>query len=55
MVGFRGKLKLFLEIIKARFRTGVEMKFVEDLIIYLDNKISEAERVRNERKQLSFW
>jgi hypothetical protein len=33
----------------------VEMKFVDDLIIYLDYKIREAERIRNERKQLSFW
>jgi len=31
------------------------MKFVDDLIIYLDYKIREAERIRNERKQLSFW
>jgi hypothetical protein len=32
----------------------VERKFVEDLIVYLDYKIREADRIRDERKQLSF-
>ena len=29
--------------------------FVDDLIVYLDYKIREGERIRTERKQLSFW
>jgi hypothetical protein len=44
-----------LEAIKPHFRTEAERKFVEDLIVYLDYKIREGERIRNERKQLSFW
>ena len=48
---FRG----ILEITKGHFRTQVERKSVEDLILYLDYKIREAERIRNERKQLTFW
>jgi hypothetical protein len=37
------------------FRTKGERRFVEDLIVYLDYKIREAERIRNERKEGSFW
>ena len=50
-----GKLKGFLEITRGQFRTQSEKRFVDDLILYLDYKIREAERIRNERKQLSFW
>jgi hypothetical protein len=49
------QLKKILEITKGHLRTEPERKFVEDLIVYLDYKIREAERIRNERKQLSFW
>ena len=49
------QVKKILEISKLQFRTIVEKKFVEDLIVYLDYKIREAERIRTERKQLSFW
>jgi len=46
---------VILEIARGEFRTQVERKFVEDLIVYSDNKIREGERIRTERKQLSFW
>jgi hypothetical protein len=49
------QLRKILEITKEHFRTDAERRFVDDLIIYLDYKIKEAERIRNERKQLSFW
>jgi hypothetical protein len=49
------QLKKILEITKVQFGTQAERKFVEDLIVYLDYKIREGERIRNERKQLSFW
>ena len=49
------QVKKILEGIKAEFRTEPKRKFVEDLIIYLGYKIREAERIRYERKQLSFW
>jgi hypothetical protein len=49
------QFKQLLEITMENFRTQVERKFVEDLIAYLDYKIREAERIRNERKQLNFW
>ena len=49
------QLRKILEITKEQFRTEVEKKFVEDLILYLDYKIREGDRIRNERKQLSFW
>jgi hypothetical protein len=49
------QLRKILEITKGHFRTEAERKFVEDLIVYLDYKIREGERIRNERKQLSFW
>jgi hypothetical protein len=44
-----------LEVTKVQFITQFERKFVEDLIVYLDYKIKETERIRNERKQLTFW
>jgi hypothetical protein len=50
-----GQLKRILEITRIQFRTQAEKRFVDDLILYLDYKIKEAERIRNERKQLSFW
>jgi len=49
------QLRKILEIRKGHFRSEAERKFVEDLIVYLDYKIKEAERIRVERKQLSFW
>jgi hypothetical protein len=49
------QLKKILEITKRHFRTEAERKFVDDLIVYLDYKIREGERIRSERKQLSFW
>jgi len=49
------QFKKILEINKLQFRTPVERRFVEDLIVYLDYKIREGERIRIERKQLSFW
>jgi len=45
---------VILEIARGEFRTQVKGKFVEDLI-YSDNRIREGERIRTERKQLSFW
>jgi hypothetical protein len=50
-----GQLQGILEITRGQFRTQVERKFVEDLIVSLHYKIREAERIRNERKQMSFW
>jgi hypothetical protein len=44
-----------LEITKGHFRSEAERKFVEDLIVYLDYKIREGERIRIERKQMSLW
>jgi hypothetical protein len=49
------QIKKILEINRLQFRTPAERKFVEDLIVYLNYKIREAERIRNKRKQLSFW
>ena len=49
------QVKKILEITRGQFRTQVERRFVEDLIVYLDYKIREAERIKNERRQLSFW
>ena len=49
------QLRMILETTKGQFITATERRFVDDLIIYLDYKIKEAERIRNERKQLSFW
>jgi hypothetical protein len=51
----RGQHRSILEITRGQFRTEAERRFVDDLIVYLDYKIREAERIRNERKQLSFW
>jgi hypothetical protein len=49
------QVKKILEINRLQFRTPVERRFVEDLIVYLDYKIREGERIRIERKQMSFW
>jgi hypothetical protein len=49
------QLRKILEITKEQFITAAERRFVEDLIVYLGYKIREAERIRHERKQLSFW
>jgi len=49
------QLKRMLETTRQEFRTGVEKAFVDDLIVYLNYKIREAERTRNERKQLNLW
>jgi len=49
------QLRRILEVTRDQFRTQAERKFVEDLIVYLDYKIREGDRIRTERKQLSFW
>ena len=49
------RVKQILEVTKRHFRTQAERMFVEDLIVYLDYKIKEGERIRIERKQMSFW
>ena len=49
------QLRKILEITKGHFTTEAEKRFVDDQIIYLNYKIREAERVRNERKQMSLW
>jgi len=49
------QVKRILEFTKGQFRTEAERRFVEDLIVYLEYKIRDGERIRNERKQLSFW
>ncbi|MBM4307608.1 MAG: hypothetical protein FJ123_12845 [Deltaproteobacteria bacterium] len=49
------QLRKILELVREQFRDEVERKFVDDLIVYLDYKIREAERIRYERKQMSFW
>ena len=49
------QLRKILEATKLHFRTEAERKFVEDLIVYLDYKIREGERIRTERNQLSLW
>jgi hypothetical protein len=49
------QLRKILEITKEQFITATERRFVDDLIIYLDYKIREGERIRNEKKQLTFW
>jgi hypothetical protein len=49
------QVRKILDITKGQFITAVERRFVDDLIIYLDYKIREGDRIRNERKQLSFW
>jgi hypothetical protein len=36
-------------------RTQAERKFVEDVIVSLNCKIREPERIRNKRKEGSFW
>ncbi len=49
------QFRKILEISKCHFTTQAERKFVEDLVVYLDYKIREGERIRNERRQLKFW
>jgi len=49
------QLKMILETTREEFGTEVERRFVDDLILYLNYKIREAGRIRNERKQLSLW
>ena len=49
------RLKWILEVTRGQFRTEAERRFADDLIVYLDYKIREGERIRTERKQLSFW
>ena len=49
------QIKKILEINRLQFAAPVERRFVEDLIVYLDYKIREAERIRKERKQMNFW
>jgi hypothetical protein len=49
------QLRKILEITRDQFRTQAERRFVDDLIVYLNYKIREGERIRIERKQLSFW
>ena len=50
-----GKLMEILKSTRERFKTNAEKQFADDLIGYLDYKIREAERIRNERRQLTFW
>lgn len=50
-----GRLREILNANREKFKTNAEKRFVDDLVLYLDYKIREAERIRNERKQLSFW
>jgi len=49
------RVKQILEVTKRHFGTEAERKFVEDLIVYLEYKTKEGERIRIERKQMSFW
>lgn len=49
------QLRKVLEMTRVQYRTEAERRFVDDLIVYLDYKIREAEYIRTERKQLSFW
>ncbi len=49
------QLKRIFEITIGQFRTSLEKKFLNDLILYLNYKIRAAKRIKNERKQLSFW
>jgi hypothetical protein len=51
------QLRKILEGTRDQFRTQAEKRFVDDLdlIVCLDYKIKEGNRIRTERKQLSFW
>ena len=40
---------------KEESKGKMEKEFVDDLIVYLNYKIREAERIRTERRQLTFW
>lgn len=44
-----------LSRVREDFKTDVEKRFIDDLNSYLGYKIREAERIRNERKQLNLW
>jgi len=48
-------LNEMLKSTRDKFRTSVEEKFLDDLILYLTYKLREAARIRNERKQLSLF
>jgi hypothetical protein len=49
------QIRKILQVTREHFPTEGERRFVDDLIIYLDYKIKEGERIRAERKQMSFW
>jgi hypothetical protein len=46
------QLKDLLKKAKEEFQAQAERRFLDDLIRYLTYKIGEAERIRNERKQM---
>ena len=48
------QLRQILEFTRKQFWTHAERKFVEDLIVYLDHKIRDGERIQSEKIQLSF-
>jgi hypothetical protein len=48
-------LNKILKNTRDQFQTQVEKHFLDDLILYLTYKLREAERIRNERKQLSLF
>ena len=48
-------LNEILENIREEFGSQVERGFLDDLILYLTYKLREAERIRNERKQLNLF
>ena len=48
-------LNEILKNIRGEFRSQAERGFLDDLILYLTYKLREAERIRNERKQLSLF
>ena len=49
------RLKQILQATRQDLKTRSEQRFVDDLILYLGYKMKEAERIRNERNQMSFW
>ena len=49
------QLKETLKKAREEFRTQAEKRFLDDLIRYLTYKIGEAERIRNERRQMSLF
>jgi len=50
-----GKIKDILKLTRENFRAEAEKRFVDDLVFYLEYKIKEAVRIRNERNQMNFW